>query len=1507
IDFDPMEFGLPPNILEVTDVHQLLSLIVAKDVLKDGGYANATGQELQDTGVIMGVGGGQKLMSPLVSRLQYPVWERVLKSSGMSDEDTGKIVAKIKKAYVGWEENSFPGALGNIVAGRIANRLNLGGTNCVVDAACASSLSGIRMAISELLEGRAKMMISGGIDTDCSPYMYLAFSKTQAFTQKERSIPFDASSDGMIMGEGVGMVLLKRIEDAERDKDRIYAVIKGIGSSSDGKFKSIYAPRSEGQILALDRAYKDAGFSPATLGMIEAHGTGTTAGDQAEAIALKDFLAGHDSEKQHIALGSVKSQIGHLKNAAGAAGLIKTALALHHKILPATININEPNAELQLDDSPFYLNTQVRPWIRAESAPPRRSAISAFGFGGTNFHFVLEEYTGLPSGDYRLHTVPQSFLLSASTPEELSKQCGETIENLQTADGEKYFRELADNDKKSTISLESARLGFVAVSCAEAVEKLEAAIKALEEKAGEEFWSLSQGLYYRKSGIDPKGKIVAVFAGQGSAYLDMGKELVCNFPPILKNQCDMDELFVQDELSPLSRIVYPPPVFDKKLKKTRTARLQLTEHQQPAVGVFSAGQFQVLENAGFKPDFVAGHSFGELTALWAAGVFGDEDYFKLAKARGKAMAAPDDPDFDAGSMLAVMGELQNLDQEIKDFPEVIIANLNSGNQNILAGPKKDVLEVQKFLKKKKYRTVLLGVSAAFHTKLMGHAQKPFAQAIDSVTFRKPKCQVYANATGKPYSTAPKSIQKTLREHILNSVLFKQEIENIYKDGGYFFVEFGPQSILTKLIDSILQDKPHISVALNASAKKNSDRQFREAVVQLKVAGLAIGNIDPYQFESEQPVKEKTALTLKLNGTNYVSNKTQRAFEEALADGHRIQSVAPMSTASKISPLKKEKMNKPEPKTEKLQAARQETVISQYTMESLERGMMNFHNHQNETLRIHEQFLANQSEYSRSFFQIMQQQAQAGPSLMSKEVAQSITQFHSHQGETLRVHEQYLQQQTEYSRNSFELVRQQQATLTGGIIPQRLPTSTAALQPARLAPTATSNMMSPSRPAADFPTSAFAASVPAAPLPTPAAPPAPVAPAPPAASTTAFNGERFKKAMLEVVSEKTGYQSEMLELDMDMEADLGIDSIKRVEILNGIQEKLPDLPPLNPEELAELRTLAQIVDYMSPKVGETLVAHPSSEPSGLTNEVFITTLLEVVGEKTGYQTEMLELEMDMEADLGIDSIKRVEILNGIQEKLPDLPPLNPEELAELRTLKQIVDNMASQATAAGPAAGSGNSTAATAAPIQGTAMDKELYTRTLLEVVSEKTGYQSEMLELNMDMEADLGIDSIKRVEILNGIQEKLPDLPELNPEALAELRTLQQIVDYVSVQVSKDTNVSEVSSEISSPEAAPVQGTTIDREVFTRILLEVVSEKTGYQSEMLELNMDMEADLGIDSIKRVEILNGIQEKMPELDEVNPEELAELRTLEQIVEKMLQPNASVVSSQEDDAVKKKPMN
>ena len=272
------------------------------------------------------------------------------------------------------------------------------------------------------------------------------------------------------------MLVMKRLADAERDNDNIYAVIRGIGTSSDGHFKSIYAPRSSGQAKAVRRAYQNAGYSQTTVGLIEAHGTGTTAGDPAEFDGLREAFAEIDKEKQHIALGSVKSQIGHTKATAGAASLIKVSLALSHKILPATINVSKPHPAMEIEDTPFYLNTETCPWFRDDPETPRRASVSSFGFGGTNFHITLEEYSGKSEEQekaYRLQRVPFTILLSAPSADALARTCSETMEKLKNEQGAAFLNQLDRQSANAEIPTNHARVGFVADSVPDAIEKLD--------------------------------------------------------------------------------------------------------------------------------------------------------------------------------------------------------------------------------------------------------------------------------------------------------------------------------------------------------------------------------------------------------------------------------------------------------------------------------------------------------------------------------------------------------------------------------------------------------------------------------------------------------------------------------------------------------------------------------------------------------------------------------------------------------------------------------------------------------------------------------------------------------------------------------------------------------------------------------------------------------------------------------------------------------------------------
>jgi polyketide-type polyunsaturated fatty acid synthase PfaA len=1353
VDFNPMEFGIPPNILEVTDVSQLLSLVVAKEAMEDAGYGESREFNRDNTGVVLGVAMSKQLATPLSARLEYPIWEKVLKSSGLSDEDTKIIVDKIKSAYVKWDENAFPGMLANVIAGRIANRLNFGGMNCVVDAACASSLGALKLAISELIEHRADMMMTGGVDTDNTIMAYMCFSKTPAVTPSDNVKPFDAKSDGMMLGEGIGMVLLKRLEDAERDKDKIYAVIKGIGTSSDGRYKSIYAPRKEGQVKALERAYEDAGFAPQSVGLIEAHGTGTMAGDPTEFGSLKDFF-GVNERKQHIALGTVKSQIGHTKAAAGAASLIKTALALHHKILPPTINITEPNPKLNIKNSSFYLNTETRPWIRAEGETPRRAGVSSFGFGGTNYHVVLEEYEAEHDRPYRLHNTPQTVLLFAQTPAQLLAQCQEVLGKLQASDADKNFALLVENCKSQEVPLNAARVGFVAESLEEACKFLLHSIDLLKNKPTATNWEHPQGIFYRSSGMKLGGKVVALFSGQGSQYLDMGRELVMNFPSMRRMYGYMDSLLLKDNLQPLSEIVFPHPVFEEAEKNAQIAALQRTEYAQPAIGMFSAGLYKILQQAGLKADFVAGHSFGELTALWAAGVLSEEDYCFLVKARGQAMAAPKDPNYDVGTMLAVKEDLSKVEAVLKNFPQVSIANFNSPRQVVLAGPTTEIAKVRQAMHELGYAAVSLPVSAAFHTPLIAFAQKSFAIASKSVSFHDPKIPIYTNVTGNLYPKEPVAIQKILETHLSKSVLFKQEIENIYGAGGYCFIEFGPRRILTNLVKDILGDRPHLAIALNPSSQKNCDRSLREAVVQLRVAGLTLQNLDPYELPSSPITDKSKGLSISINGINYVSEKTKNAFAQSLQDGHQVtikgSSVTPSTNGhnknltSSGRDVKDEEiiqqiqnpvintppsLNSSQPVLESnMQTPPEKNVNHLRVLESLEYVLTQFQQNQSENLQVHGTYLNHQMEYAKTFFQLMQQQnallcnheysteaAKLKP-VVAEGLERSMMQFHNQQGETLRIHDVYLKDQVEYTKNFFQLIQQQYSQLIVGGLTAQVPVNT---ERVTVTPPKENPLIVETTPV--LPTAKISESLPEpivknASTAIEVAPPVPkiqetqpapifeerifepvalvvaVITKPEPAPTANVDVADMGNNLLAIISEKTGYPVEMLELDMDMEADLGIDSIKRVEILGALQEMYPDLPKPNVEEISEKRTIGEIVGYLESQASLTMSveialsevkSHSEIQPIAeqlVTEEVIeavdtsniAQTLLTITSEKTGYPVEMLELDMDMEADLGIDSIKRVEILGALQDLFPDMPKPNVEELGELRTIAQIVD-------------------------------------------------------------------------------------------------------------------------------------------------------------------------------------------------------------------------------------------
>ncbi|MFJ9521496.1 SDR family NAD(P)-dependent oxidoreductase [Kitasatospora sp. NPDC101801] len=1351
VDFNPMEFGLPPTTLEVTDVLQLLSLVVARDLLKHAG-AEQPWYDASRTGVVLGITGANQLTQPLSARLQTPVLKEVARSVGLSERDAEEIAEKFKLAFAPWEENSFPGMLGNVVAGRIANRLDLGGTNMTIDAACASSLAAVKTAVSELLEGRADTMLAGGCDAENTIFMYLCFAKTPAFSKAGRIRPFDKDADGTLIGEGIGMLALRRLSDAERDGNEIYAVIRGIGSSSDGRFKSIYAPRKEGQIVALERAYEDADCSPESVELFEAHGTGTAVGDATELSALAAVVSGATEAKQYAAVGSVKSQIGHTKAAAGAAGLIKLSMALHHKLLPPTINVDEPNPAIDFANSPFYVNTESRPWIRDPEREHRRAAISSFGFGGTNFHFVLEEYG---DGDDLKVVFPVARVHQWHAP---------TVAALAGA--------LAGPAQSGPAPADHPRVALVARNDAELAELTALAVAELTAKPDASDWAHPKGVYFRRRAAET-GKVGALFAGQGSQYVNPGHRAVLAVPPLRAAFDAANRQFTGAE--PLSRVAFPAPAFDPAAKAGQEDALRRTEYAQPAIGALAAGQFRYLSELGFVADGHLGHSFGELTALWASGALDDDAFFELARARGAAMAPPAEAGFDPGAMAALSATDVQIAELLGRFGGLTVCNRNAADQIVVGGGTEEVEQLVAAAKAAGVRASRLPVSAAFHTPYVAHAVEAFRASVERVEIRAPHSPVYANTPGAVYGADQAANRRVLTEQLVNPVHFADRVEEMYAAGFRTFVEFGPKGVLTQLVRRILGDRPHVAVQLDPGPGADADLALKRAVAQLVVLGLPLSVADRYVLVPE-PVAPVKGMTVPLNGINHVPEHRRAAYREAIDHGYRVtlptvevQVEVPVHVPVEVPVDVPASVPVPAPvaavvqETEPVDHDRQPDRLSELITDHL---------------ALHDDYLNGQLQSAERLAGLLENAADQG---RLPEILGGVTAVKEHGLAIGRTH-----------LRANEILRDLAALELGGApAPAVTVAPVAAPVPAPVLAPAPAQVALPPAPVAAAPAPVVA--LPSAPVATPASAPAPVSVPVPVVAAGPSAAE-VAAALLAVVSVKTGYPAEMLELEMDVEADLGIDSIKRVEILGVLSEQFPSEVHVGPEQLGELRTLGQIVEFMSASAGSVPVPVPVVAAGPSAAEV-AAALLAVVSVKTGYPAEMLELGMDVEADLGIDSIKRVEILGVLSEQFPSEVHVGPEQLGELRTLGQIVEFMAGATASAGPAA-----------PVAQAGPSAADVTSALLAVVAAKTGYPAEMLDLEMDVEADLGIDSIKRVEILGVLSEQFPSEVHVGPEQLGELRTLGQIVEFMSgttAPAAPEPQPEPVAAPAPAPAAAP--------------------------------------------------------------------------------------------------------
>jgi acyl transferase domain-containing protein/NAD(P)-dependent dehydrogenase (short-subunit alcohol dehydrogenase family)/acyl carrier protein len=1217
VDFDPVEFGIPPTSLEATDTSQLLGLVCAKTALSDAGYGEREFNR-ERTSVILGVTGTQELVIPLSSRLGHPIWRKAMQDSGVPSRQTEEIVQKISDAFVPWQENSFPGLLGNVVAGRIANRLDLGGTNCVVDAACASSLSALHLSLMELISNRSDMVVTGGVDTLNDIFMHMCFSKTGVLSPSGNARPFSSQADGTVLGEGIGLLVLKRLEDAEKDHDRIYAVIKGLGSSSDGKSQSIYAPRIEGQIRALQHAYRDADIDPKTVELFEAHGTGTRVGDKVEFEALRQVV-GHsgNGSGRNCAIGSVKSMIGHTKAAAGVAGIIKSALSLYHKVLPPTLKADEPDPDLGIKESPFYLNSETRPWI-LRNGHPRRSGVSAFGFGGSNFHAILEEYQPEKKRVSWEGSV-EIFAFSGTTRKTLQKRIGDAQKRIQ--DG-KPVAWVAGRSRKEFSEKVSHRLLLrLDLSGTPNMDRkasdLFAKAEQLISETGTKQPAGTRDIFY--SGGKKPERIAFIFPGQGSQYVGMGKDLVCLFPEALSVFEKADK--AGNGKRHISEYVYPLPDYSGGTKDSRESDLRSTDIAQPAIGAVNLALLKVLARFGIKPDAVCGHSFGELTALCAAGWIDTDTVLKLAVHRGQYMALSG-KDI-SGAMLAVsapLAELESIANEIS--PDAVLSNRNSPTQGVLSGTTEAVAAAEEKCRRLGFRTKRLPVSTAFHTRYMESAKAPFEQLLKDIPMTPTDIPVLSNRTGTVYPKNVDQAKSILAEQLVNPVDFIANVKALYDMGVRTFVEVGPGSVLTGLVKSILSGAAVDAFSVDASTGKGFGLSDLAAVLcRLAALGYPV-DLSSWEESISEPARQR--MPIPLSGSNYRKQPADHVTE------NRGQREDPSITETVVSENSS--------KTDTFEAVESpkitQTAKNQKHREPMKRDPKNPH------------FIADALQVAKEGLKSMQ----------------------AIQLQTAETHKKFLETQTEATRALQEMMRSTR-DLTRTLAMDTLGSEN---RPSYLPETGTRPDSQAQRPVplpvADSSDADLISKVIVSES---ASLPEHVDKPDPPRLSSGSTGGTIEQTLLEVVSRLTGYPAEMLEMEMDIESDLGIDSIKRVEILSTLEETLPGLPKISPDMMGTLKTLGQIADHLSDSSASA--PHPPRAVEVEESAKDISeSLLSVVSRLTGYPAEMLEMEMDIESDLGIDSIKRVEILSTLEETLPGLPKISPDMMGTLKTLGQIAD-------------------------------------------------------------------------------------------------------------------------------------------------------------------------------------------------------------------------------------------
>lgn len=739
-EFDPLFFGISPREAIGMDPQQRLLLEVTWEALENAGQA-PTGLEGSQTGVFIGINTND--------------YQLLISESGLDTVDATTATG-----------NTFSAA-----SGRISYVLGLQGPSLSVDTACSSSLVTVHLAAQSLRNGECDLALAGGINLMLSPMTTVAMSKLRALSSDGRCKTFDASADGYGRGEGVGMIVLKRLSDAQADGDTVLAIVRSSAVNQDGASGGLTVPNGPSQEALIRTALAVADLTPESVDYIEAHGTGTPLGDPIEVHAMASALGGNRTAENPLLIGSVKANIGHLEAAAGIAGIIKLVLALQHKTIPPHIHFHTPNPGIAWDDLPIRVPLEAMEW--KADGKSRLAGVSSFGFSGTNAHVIIEEAPQVEIAESTEDRQAHILTLSARTDSAFDVLVERTIEHLQTSEDE-----LAD----IAYTANSGRTHFVNR-------------RAL---VGDSRESLIKQLASVKNTVQAKRvlpDIAFLFTGQGAQYPNMARELY-HSSPTFRQTLDICAALLDPLMDrPLLKILMPDDENDTRINETA--------YTQPALFAVEYALAQLWLSWGIEPDAVMGHSIGEYVAACLAHVFSLDDALKLVAARGRLMQAlPQN-----GSMAAIFtneSEVLGL-IGMHESEAVAIAGLNNPNETVISGLTSLVDEILQDCDAIGIQYTRLTVSHAFHSPLMEPMLREFEAVASKVTFNEPQLTLISNVTGQIVDSAEIMTPAYWVRHTRGAVRFSDGIQSLYDKGIRVFVEIGPRPTLSNMGKRVIDD------------------------------------------------------------------------------------------------------------------------------------------------------------------------------------------------------------------------------------------------------------------------------------------------------------------------------------------------------------------------------------------------------------------------------------------------------------------------------------------------------------------------------------------------------------------------------------------------------------------------------------------------------------------------------------------------------------------------------